>query len=146
MPRGGRPSTPHGAGSGSCSQRPAGGVCAPDADETGTGWDRERETCRQQRLAAAEAHQARRQEAPPEAHRARLREEASAEADRARRCEEASAVTPRLWLSTARAAPVGHAAARTGLMLEQVVVQLAARIETGGDGTLSVPPFHPDHI
>ncbi|MGW8768360.1 hypothetical protein ACWGN5_38445 [Streptomyces sp. NPDC055815] len=96
-------------------------VYDPDADATGTGWEHERATYRQQHLAAAEAHQARRR-------------------------EEASAITPQLWLTAAQAAPVRQAAARTGLTLEQILIQLAARIETGPDGTLSVPPFHPDHI
>ncbi|MEU6626107.1 hypothetical protein ABZ926_35835 [Streptomyces litmocidini] len=98
-----------------------GGVYDPDADTAGTSWERERATYLQQRLAAAEEH-------------------------RARRREEASAVTPQLWLSAAQAAPVRHASARTGLTLEQILTQLAARIETGPDGALSVPPFHPDHI
>ncbi|MFE5797017.1 hypothetical protein ACFQ8C_31180 [Streptomyces sp. NPDC056503] len=95
-------------------------VYAPADDEAGSRWAREREQHHEQRLAAAAAH------------REQLREERSAAAFQLR-------------LTADTAAPLYQAAARLGLTPQQVLAHLAARVETGHDGSLSVPAFHLDH-
>ncbi|GAA3043979.1 hypothetical protein GCM10017562_01010 [Streptomyces roseofulvus] len=92
----------------------------PADDETGTRWERERGQHREERLAAAAAH------------REQVR-------------QDRLAVAVQLRLTPAQAAPLQQAAVRTGLTPEQVLAQLAARVETAPDGALSVSAFHHGH-
>ncbi|MEU2549589.1 hypothetical protein ABZ618_29870 [Streptomyces roseolus] len=95
-------------------------VYEPERDVAGTRWAGEREEFREERLAAAAARR-----------------------DRVR--EQRVAVSTQLWLTPAQSAALQRAADRTGLTPQQILARLAARVETGPDGTLSVPAFHPDH-
>ncbi|MFE3121838.1 hypothetical protein ACFXHD_00265 [Streptomyces hydrogenans] len=94
---------------------------APETDTAGTRWAREREEYREERLAAFAAH-------------------------RDHVGEQRAAVSTHLSLTPAQAAALQRAAGHTGLTPEQVLARLAARVETGPGGTLSVPAFHPDHL
>ncbi|MGW2415969.1 hypothetical protein ACWCV5_27915 [Streptomyces tubercidicus] len=93
-------------------------VYEPERDSVGSAWAAERTFRREQALAAHAAHLERRREAAQEV------------------CGE-------VWVAAGPGRLLRQAASRAGLTPQEVLAQLAGRVEVGEDGAVSVAPFIP---